>query len=1348
MQSIRIVMRWLAVSLPVCLALVSSTVALASGTTVNGNIGVNQCGGNNGPQPIFTVKLSTNPVMTTTTNSSGAFSFLNVPAGTFTVTPSIAGPSAVFYPATQNITVTTSSAPSVSFQAALGYTVSGTIGYSGSATGRIYVALINNNCGGAVPGVSLASKGAFTIRGVPPGNYSVQAWMDTLGYGVPNAADPSTNVNAPVSFSVSNANVTGVAASLGAPPPVTLSAAPGIQQAQAFSGGAFLFFQPIMNNNGVEMATSYTVQWSTTQTFPSTVPSSQTKTFPAVGSNGTGIWIITGLTNTTPYYFRVRGAAGTSASPWYETSSPLTINPPSGANTVSGAVTFGGTATGPLYTGFYDMNTNKVYVTQVGSKASPPTSPATYSVKVPSSTGGANYIHFGILDNLNLGVIVPGDVADTNGNNNAPVSITGNQTGLGLALPTSAATTALATQYNQLINQNGTNTNYSLQFQIDPMVKQPVNVTLTSASNPNVVVPQDLVQCNNCGGGNGGVNFGIGINGSVPKVGDSYGFAVTYSDGAVGTASAAVTGVLNSLPSHLQPAGAGTNFKPNFSWTDPTNAGNYTYQFQLMDANYNTIWQIPGKNNGGNGFSSSLTSLTWGVAPAGYSGDTPSVSQLSAQEYYWFVQASDSHGNSAQTQVDYYPGFSALTLPSPAAAALPSGTKGVSYTATIAATGGYPCYGYQVSGSLATYGLTWRTNGNCSSPLIISGSPTSSGTVTFSVQVTDSSNNQVSQSYSINIGGGALSLPQPSDGTDTISTLGSALQNAPYFGTLTATGGSAPYTWIVNGATLASSNSPVPVASGNGLTVTNTGSSTLTFGGQPTVASAITLHVTVKSGSSQATGTYGIVVILGPTGTNNSALSGRYSCLTEGFNDSDGSRWASLSSFTAGSGAFSNGVWDENGSDQSAPSTGTLTGSYSINTDNNGVALLSMSQSGHAAQVSEWAIALTGSASPAVQFRAVEFDTSGQHATANCFLDTTSAFAASTFSGNSFAFNMNGDKAVAATAGGNVYMGHAIVGRFSALGGNLSNGIIELAKVTASAVEEQTFTGTYTAPDAYGRSSFTFLAAGGGVTMTVYIVDSNRMFILETTAGGGLLVGNVRTQSGALSSRAALSGPFVIYNQGVSFAGGGVLRGLYSQVIQATSSGNGSIVANTSFQDGAGTYLVNGTTGTFPALTFDTSNPGRATLIPGSGGELYLYFFGVNNAFMLSVDGNGGYNAGWLEKQTAPTISNTALAGTYMAGPLPMIKATAIPSVGEYKFAGTTIAAGVSTGIPTIPGITFNFDAPVNMSYLLASTTYGTITISNGSGGFASCIAISSAPIKLACTLQSDPAPSIFLLQQ
>ena len=1336
MQSFRIVARWVVVSFSVWLALVSATAAFASGSTVTGQINLNTCGGPNGNLPTFTVKLSTTPLMTTTTNSNGAFTFTNVPNGTYTVTPSITGPSAVFYPATQSVNVTTSSSPSTAFSVSLGYTVSGAVAYSGSDTGRIYVTLNNNNCGGGAPGTSIASKGTFTIRGVPPGSYSVQSWMDTIGYGAPNAADPSTNVNGPVNLSVSNANVTGITATLGTPPAVTVSSAPGIQGIAPFNGGVTLFFQPIQNNNGVEVASSYTVEWSTTQTFPSTVPTSQTKSFPAVGSNGTSIWIINGLTNGQAYYFRVRGVAGSSNGPWFETASATTVNAPSTGVTVSGTVTFPGTATGPLYTGFYDENSNKLYVTVVGSKASPPTSPAAYSVKIPASTNGPNYIHVGILDNKNLGVIVPGDIDNTNGNKSAPIAITGNQTGDTLVLPTTNSSAMLSTQHNQQINQFGTSTGYDLSFDVEPGIKLPVSVALTSASNPNVVVPADIGQCDQCGG-NGPYAFQVGINGAVPKVGDTYGFSITYSDGTTGTASAAVTGVVSSLPSQLQPAGPGSNTKPNFSWTDPTNASNYTYQFQLQDANYNTIWQIPGQNSNGSGFSSSLTSLTWGVAPAGYSGDTPSVAQLSAEEYTWFVQATDTNGNSAQTMVDYYPGFTALSLPTSAAAKLPSATEGTSYTATIAAAGGYPCYSYSVSGNLSNYGLNWSMPASCGGPLTINGKPTASGTATFSVTASDSSHTQVTQSYSITIGGGSLSLP-----STTPPTLGSATSGVVYAGTIVATGGSAPYTWEINNVTLSNNNTAVAIASGNGLTATSNGTSTLTIGGTPTTG-PIALNVIVKSGTTQATGSYMISVGSGVSGVNNSSLNGRYTCLTEGFVDSDGSRWGTLSTFTAnGSGTLGVGVYNSNSVDAAAATSGTISGSYSIGADNNGIATIVTTQTGQSSVTEHWALAITGLVKPAQEFRAVEQDTNGQHAMANCYLDTTGAFVAGTISGHGFALQMNGEKK-GSNSVSTVLYGEAAAGRFSASSGNISTGMIDIAKAGTASAQESTFTGTYTTPDANGRSTLTLNTGNGSVTLAVYIIDSNRMFILETASGDGLLIGNLRTQASSSFTVSSLSGPFVIYDQGVSFGAGDVERGLYSQVIQATSTGTGVIVANASFADNAGTYVVNGAVGTDPALTFSSTDPGRATVVPGSG-ELYLYFWAPDEAFTLSSDGNGGYSTGWLEKQTLPSISNTALAGTYMGGPMPLTSPTGAVSVGEYKFSGTSITAGITTATES----TYSFDQTVNMSYLLANATDQTITISSGSGGFASCIAVSSSPIKLACTTQNTPAPSVFLLQQ
>ena len=191
----------------------------------------------------------------------------------------------------------------------------------------------------------------------------------------------------------------------------------------------------------------------------------------------------------------------------------------------------------------------------------------------------------------------------------------------------------------------------------------------------------------------------------------------------------------------------------------------------------------------------------------------------------------------------------------------------------------------------------------------------------------------------------------------------------PYSGTWLHRAELAPYTWEVNGVTISNDDTPAAISSGGGLTATSNGSNTLIIGGTPSGSGSVSLSIKVKSGSSQATATYSINIVTGPNGANNSHLKGQYTCLSEGFKDSDHSRWASLSTFTAnGSGALTGGVTDENGSDQPNAGTGTLTGTYSIGADNNGIANITTTPSGGSSRVQVWAIALTGSASPAVQF--------------------------------------------------------------------------------------------------------------------------------------------------------------------------------------------------------------------------------------------------------------------------------------------------------------------------------------------------------------------------------------------
>ena len=112
------------------------------------------------------------------------------------------------------VVVNSGSVSGENFSAVVAYNISGNVSYSGSQTGQTYLYLQNNNCGGnGGPGTSitqatLTSGGAYTIHGVRPGNYTLNAWMDSTGVtsgtkypgqqGQPNTNNP-TGSNSSVS---------------------------------------------------------------------------------------------------------------------------------------------------------------------------------------------------------------------------------------------------------------------------------------------------------------------------------------------------------------------------------------------------------------------------------------------------------------------------------------------------------------------------------------------------------------------------------------------------------------------------------------------------------------------------------------------------------------------------------------------------------------------------------------------------------------------------------------------------------------------------------------------------------------------------------------------------------------------------------------------------------------------------------------------------------------------------------------------------------------------------------------------------------------------------------------------
>ena len=661
----------------------------APGQNISGQISLEaECGGTTTTNlPTFQVSLNTSPVMTTTTDSSGNYSFTNVPNGTWVITPSIAGPGSAFYNVPPNITMNGGDITNLNFVASLGYSVSGSVSYTGAVQGRVYLLLLNYTCpggdgnGSTTYGTSISAPGSFTIHGVAPGTYTLRGLMDpsTLGEGQPNAADPKGRIASSI-FTVSNADVTGENITLSDPTGITVGNGPTLFAVSPEDSAAVISFGNVGIGGGDEQYTSYTVQWSTTTTgFSST----NQATFKATGANGGNVWILDAadkstifkgsLANGTAYYFRAMGTNAAGNSPWSywdgsgtacaltTCAATVTIGAPSEPDTVSGTVTIPAGITihtgAVLYAGLYDDVTNTAYAVAI---TSPVSGANAYMVNVPN---GSNYVLFGILDQNADGVIDTGDDTNVNTSNSTTIAISGTTSGEDVTLPSTNVISEVDTLFLHQIEPAGVVNSHSLTLALREGNKLPVAVELTSG--PNMVTPVDL--CRGCISTH--YEYQAGVFGNPVHPTDAYVFTVTYSDGSQETNVTAspttfgTTGGIVNMPAtaaSLAPSGtSSTSTTPTFTWVDPTvpGASTYGYSFAICcDTSGNLIWTIPGSGSNSNGFGSSITSITWGTDPTGNATNVPTVANLTpGTTYYWSINVQDDKGNVAETSTWYQP---------------------------------------------------------------------------------------------------------------------------------------------------------------------------------------------------------------------------------------------------------------------------------------------------------------------------------------------------------------------------------------------------------------------------------------------------------------------------------------------------------------------------------------------------------------------------------------------------------------------------------------------------------------------------------------------------------------------
>ncbi len=178
--------------------------------------------------------------------------------------------------------------------------------------------------------------------------------------------------------------------------------------------------------------------------------------------------------------------------------------------------------------------------------------------------------------------------------------------------------------------------------------------------------------------------------------------------------------------------------------------------------------------------------LTFNAASLTFSG-TPTQ----AGTFNISVTVTDSTGGTAATVTNNYTLTIAVPTLTLTPATVPAGTAGVAYSQTFVASGGIAPYTYALSAGALPAGMTLNAAG------ALSGTPTVAGTFNFSVTATDSTTGTaatVTNAYTL-----TLSVP-----TIVINpaTLPNSVQQLPYTQALTATGGTAPYTFAVTAGAL------------------------------------------------------------------------------------------------------------------------------------------------------------------------------------------------------------------------------------------------------------------------------------------------------------------------------------------------------------------------------------------------------------------------------------------------------------------------------------------------------------------------------------------------------------------
>ncbi|UYK72905.1 putative Ig domain-containing protein [Xanthomonas sacchari] len=280
-----------------------------------------------------------------------------------------------------------------------------------------------------------------------------------------------------------------------------------------------------------------------------------------------------------------------------------------------------------------------------------------------------------------------------------------------------------------------------------------------------------------------------------------YGFAITTGTLPVGMLLSSA-GVLSGTPS-----GTGS-FNFTVSATDSGASpisGSRAYTLTVAAPTVTLPATTLPNGTAGQAYSAAITQASGGIAPYTYAvtagalpagvtvnsatGALSGTPTVTGNFSFTLVATDSTSGTPGQASRSYTLAIVAPTL-TVAPSTLPSGTAGTAYSQTLSTSGGTAPYTYALSSGALPAGLSLSSTG------VLSGTPTVAGSFTFVVGVTDAGSFGGSHAYTLSIASPTLAITPP--------TLPAAAINASYSQALSTSGGTAPYSYVLNAGTLPS----------------------------------------------------------------------------------------------------------------------------------------------------------------------------------------------------------------------------------------------------------------------------------------------------------------------------------------------------------------------------------------------------------------------------------------------------------------------------------------------------------------------------------------------------------------